>query len=366
MKKIIPSLLACSVLALSFSGLASAAKPMASSASKPYIAMIAKSFQTQYWQVVYKGAKAAAKKYNVTITFEGPDAESDISQQVDQVSAAINRKPKVLCLAACDVKSLSSQLATAKKNGIPVIGFDSGVPNDTSGALIATAATDNVKAGAMAADNLFKDAKFIAAVKKGTSAKPVVLGVLSQDATSSSIIGRTNGFINEIRTKLNSISSLKNAVEVTGQSTFNKKSSKAAKVNIVVSVPPTTTQTDVQSAASNMLNTNNLIAIFASNQTAADGVYSATSDGIDLSRSKGKYKNLIVVGFDAGKNQKSAVKNQAFLGSITQDPYTIGFDAVKLAYDKIQGKKVSNVDTGAKWYNYKNMGQSDIAQLLYD
>jgi len=32
----------------------------------------------------------------------------------------------------------------------------------------------------------------------------------------------------------------------------------------------------------------------------------------------------------------------------------------------VKGEPVSNVDTGAKWWDASNMDQPDIAQLLYD
>ncbi|KLU63139.1 D-ribose-binding periplasmic protein precursor [Peptococcaceae bacterium CEB3] len=371
MKKIITVSLAA-MLILSGCGSAPPTKSQANGSSsatagaQPYVAMDAKGFQFQYWQVVEKGAQDEAKKLNIKITFQGPDNESDVAQQVDMVNADLAKKPAALCLAALSTTALSSQLSKAKSMGIPVIGFDSGVPNDSSGALVATAATDSVKAAAMAADHLFDNQDFKAALTKATTANPVVIGVLSQDATSASIIQRTTGFINEMVAKIQSEPNFANAVEVTGQKKYNKASSSPAKVNIAVSIPPSTVQSDVQNSAQQLLNQKNLIVIFASNEGAADGMLSATNDGSDLNRSTGKYKNLLVVGFDAGKNQKAAVKSKEFLGSITQDPYTIGVDAVLLASKAIKGEPVSNIDTGAKWYDSTNMDNPDIAQLLYN
>lgn len=45
---------------------------------KPYIAIVSKGFQHQFWQVVHKGAQAAAEQYGVEISFDGPPTESDI------------------------------------------------------------------------------------------------------------------------------------------------------------------------------------------------------------------------------------------------------------------------------------------------
>ena len=74
----------------------------------------------------------------------------------------------------------------------------------------------------------------------------------------------------------------------------------------------------------------------------------------------------MVVGFDAGKAQKAAIRNKYFLGSITQDPYNIGFQAVTLAVKAVKGQPVANIDTGAKFYDSTNIDNPDIAQLVYD
>lgn len=333
---------------------------------KKQIVVISKSFQNQFYQAAFKGAMAAGKEFNVEVTTNGPDAESNIPQQVDQVAAAINKKPDAIVLAACDPQSLSETLKKAKDAKIPVIGFDSGVPGDKSGAVVATAATDNTTAGGFVAKNLFADKAFQKKILKGTNSKPTIIGILAQDATSGSIVLRTNGFIAEMVKDLETLDGLKGAVEVTGQQIWNKASTNPAKVNIVITVPPSTSQADIQTAATTMLKTTNMVALFAGNQGAVDGTISATADATDLNKINGKYKDLLVVGFDSGKAQKQAIKSGAFFGSVTQDPYEMGYDAVKLAIEAINGKKVKDIDTGGKWYNSKNVDTKDITKLLYD
>jgi ribose transport system substrate-binding protein len=340
-----------------------AAEP--ASTEKPYIAVISKGFQHQFWQTVQKGAKDAAAKYNVDMTFDGPPSESDINVQVDMINAAIAKKPKALCLAALDTKSVTQQLTDCKDKGIPVVGFDSGVPNAPEGSIVATASTNNENAGALAADSMFADATFKAALQAATVDKPVVIGVQSQDATSASVVGRTTGFVNQMSKNCETL--FAGQVAVTGHDKFVKPASSGkAAVNIFVIVPPSTSATDSQSGSQSLLATKGLIGVFASNESSVNGILAATTDGTDLDRTKGKYKNITVVGFDAGKAQKAAVKNGWFLGSITQDPYMIGFLSVELAYKSINGETVADSDTGCKFYNSSNMEQSDIAQLLYD
>jgi ribose transport system substrate-binding protein len=368
LSKILSVILTVALLALTVASCGTntpAASNAPADGSKPYIAIISKGFQHQFWQTVMKGAKEAAQKYNVEMTFDGPPSESDLNIQIDMLNAAIAKKPKAVALAALDTESVTTQLNELKSKKIPVIGFDSGVPNAPAGTIAATASTNNENAGALGADSMFADASFQAVLKAGTTDKPVVIGVLSQDATSASVVGRSTGFINQMLKNCETI--FPGQVAVTGHDKFAKPASSGkAAVNINVLVPPSTSATDMQNGAQTLFGTSGIVGLFASNEGAVGGIIAATTDGTDLDRTNGKYKGVTVVGFDAGKSQKAAVKNGWFLGSITQDPYMIGYLSVELAVKAINGEKVADSDTGCKFYNKANMDQADIAQLLYD
>jgi ribose transport system substrate-binding protein len=75
---------------------------------------------------------------------------------------------------------------------------------------------------------------------------------------------------------------------------------------------------------------------------------------------------VILVGFDAGAMQKGAVEQGIMFGSITQDPFQIGFQSVSMAVRAARGESVSDLDTGARWWNADNMHDAEIAILLYD
>ncbi len=332
--------------------------------SRPYIAVISKGFQHQFWQTVMAGSKDAAARYNVDMTFDGPPSESDINIQVDMLNAAMAKNPSAIALAALDTESVITQLNDLKEKNIPVVGFDSGIPNAPAGTIQATASTDNENAGKLAAESMFASPTFQAALNKATPESPVVIAVASQDATSASIVGRTVGYVNQMLASCETL--FPGKVAVTGHNKFAKASAKKAAVEIFVIIPPSSSATDAQNAIQTVLNIKGLISIFASNEATVGGILAATTDGTDLNRTNGKYKNITVVGFDAGKAHKEAVKNGWFLGSITQDPYMIGYLAVELAYKAYKGEAVADSDTGCKFYNSENMEQPDIEQLLYD
>lgn len=333
-------------------------------AAKPYIAVISKGFQHKFWQTVKLGAEDAAKKYGVDMTFDGPPSESDIQPQVDMVNAALAKNPAALCLAALDTQSLNEQLQGCKDKSIPVIGFDSGVPNAPEGSIVSTASTDNEAAGALAAQTMYDMESVKAAIAAATKDAKVVLSVISQDATSASITGRTTGFVNKMFELCDAAKP--GAVAVTGHDKWNKAASGDVAVEITVTIAASTSVPDCQAAAQAVL-TKNPVVVFCTNSGSVDGMLAATADGSDLDRANGKYKNLIVVGFDSGATLLNAIKNNWFAGAITQDPYMIGYYAVELAVKTLNGETVDAiVDTGCKYYNSENMNDPDIAKLLYE
>ena len=154
-------------------------------------------------------------------------------------------------------------------------------------------------------------------------------------------------------------------VAVTGHDVWKNGDAKAASIIIEVAIGQTPNTVDMQNAANGLLANDNLIAVFNSNEGAVTGFLAATADGADLADGA-KYADLVVAGFDAGAAQKAAVKAGLFYGSVTQDPYRIGYLAVEMAYKAAMGEEVADADTGAQWYNAENIDDEMIALLVYD
>ena len=327
-----------------------------------YIPVMAKGFQHQFWQAVKAGADAAAAELGCEIYFDGPASETEIDAQVNMVKNEMAKNPKAMALAALSTDAVKEILAECAEKNIPVIGFDSGVPDDTSGAVKATAATNNEAAAAIAAEKFGEHPDLVAAMEAATPEAPVVIGCLSQDAVSASVTGRTTGFVNKMAEIAETYQP--GAVSIEGHSKWEKKVENPA-IIIRVEISATTEATAVQTAANALLSTAGIKAIFCSNEGAVTGFLAAVSDGMDLADG-GKYQDLIVAGFDAGAAQKNAVREGWFYGSVTQDPYQIGYQAVSMAYKAAMGEEVSDVDTGAQWYDANNIDDEMIALLVYD
>jgi len=320
-----------------------------------YVAVISKGFQHQFWQTVYMGAQAAGEYYGVDVSFDGPPSEADIAPQLDMLRAALARNPDALAFAALDTEAALAELQDAYDRGIPVVGFDSGVPGAPPGQVLANAATDNTAAGAIAADHMFPVIEGqIAAASEGA---PVVIAILSQDATSESITNRTQGFAERMYELAGGVN---DSVAITGGLGRINTGDAGAAVVIEVVVGATPDTVDMQSAAHGMLNMDNLIGVFASNEGSVGGVLASIIAGTVIP------DGLPIIGFDAGAAQKGAVETGVMFGAVTQDPFQIGFQAVSLAVRAARGEAVSDVDPGAKWWDASNMHEPDIAILLYD
>lgn len=318
-----------------------------------YIYLVSKGFQHQYWQAVYQGAKEAADELGVKMEMVGPNTESDIQDQVQMLNNAINSKPSAIGLAALDTESCLEAIKTAMNSGIPIIGFDSGVPNAPDGAIFANASTDNYAAGELAAEETYK---LIESKISGATAV-VRIGVMSQDATSESIVSRGQGFIDKMRSLIEATGK---KVSVEGHDKFASKIDNAD-VIIDVAVPAAVTAEASAIDGQSLLNKSDIIAIYASNQHSGEALVNANTNLNKLGAD-----GIIGVAFDSGKVIKDAVKSGVLVGAVTQDPMSIGRKTVELAVAAAKGEKVADVDTGCQWYTKDNMEDASIAPNLYD
>ena len=332
-----------------------------------YIPVISKGLQHQFWQTVKAGSEDAAKEYGVRITFEGPASEADIQDQVIMLQNALAKSPSAIALAALDTNAVMDQLQEAIRREIPIVGFDSGVPDAPAGAIYANAATNNYVAAGLAAEKMFAELK--PKIEAATNANPVAIVVMNQDASGESLLSRGRGFRDRmVELIVAETSKTAGDIQVTGNPAYIAADSPTTgrAVSIFMAVPASPRTQDVTSAAVavfNRVQSDNIIGMFCSNEGTVVGVLAATNDGAALATT---YQGLVVVGYDAGAAQKNAVRQGYFLGSITQDPYQIGYKAVELAFKASKGEAIADLDTGAKFYDRSNMDQDDIAILLYD
>ena len=326
--------------------------------------MIVKSFQSTYWQAAIQGVEQAKAELGVEVEANGPANESDIADQVQMLDSAIEKKPDGIALAACDTKSVVDSLAKALEAGIPVVCFDTGVDEAPEGSVYATVATDNAAAGAVAAENIFPVIE--EKIKAATTDAKVRIGEVNQDATALNIQQRGQGFIDKMIELCNGadkkVAVVGNEFYVNG--TEGKVDEKEAEVIIEVGVPAQTTVDLASTEAQKIMSKDDTIAIFGSNQTTAEGVITANQTLNKLSTDP--EKGIIGAGFDAGTPQKEAILNDQLIGSVTQSPLMMGYEAVITLAKICDGEEVSDIPMDGYWYGKDNMEDDNIAPNLYD
>jgi ribose transport system substrate-binding protein len=289
-------------------------------AQQPYIAIVSKGFQHQFWQAVKQGAEQEAAAQGARITFEGPATEQDIEAQVTMLTNALARQPDALGFAALDSRAAAPLLQQAQSASIPVIAFDSGVDSPVP---VTTAATDNKAAAAEAA-------KHMAEALGGTGKVAMVV----HDQTSRSGIDRRDGFVEWMQANAPGIQLLDPQYGGGDQA----KSADITK-SILAANP------DVKG-------------VYGSNEGSAIGVVR----GVQESGVTG----LTVIGFDSGAAQIDAIRGGTMLGAITQNPVGMGQQLVDAAIKATRGEPLPPViDTGFYWYDKSNIDNPEIQSVLY-
>jgi ribose transport system substrate-binding protein len=295
------------------------------------IAMVSKGFQHQFWQAVGLGAQNAADEFGVEITFEGPESESQVDKQLEQLQAAIDRGVDGIGYASLDPEAPLPLLEKAKEMGIPVYMFDAAAGDEASfgeGALsLGIARTDGEAAAALAADEM---AKLIGSAGK--------VGVVVHSQTNATGVQRRDGFVNQVAAEYPDIE----IVSIQYGDGDHQKSADIAKA--ILAANP------------------DLKGFYATNEGSAIGVVNALKE---LGKQPG---DLAVIGFDSGAAQVDAVKTGLMSGAITQNPIGIGYETVKALVEYIRdGKVPSNfIDTGFYYYTAENIDDPKIAAVLYE
>jgi ribose transport system substrate-binding protein len=119
-------------------------------ADKPTIPIIVKDTTSAYWQIVFAGARAAAKDLNVNVPELGAQSESDINGEISILENAVAEKPAAVVIAPTEFKALGKPIDEAAKK-VPIIGVDSAAD---SKAFTSFLTTDNVQGGRIAADGM--------------------------------------------------------------------------------------------------------------------------------------------------------------------------------------------------------------------
>ena len=310
---------------------------------KGTIAVVAKGETHAFWQAVKAGAVDAGKAAGYNVTFQGPtsESESEVPNQRNMVESALNTKDIKAIVLATIGTGFVDQLVAAYEKGLPVVEFDSGLYSNgadiTEGKdpTIGSVATDNKKAGAVVATNFYAYLK-----AQNVLANGYKVGIIQHDSTSTGI-DRAAGFKEEI-------DKLAKADGFTLEINLQEKQNNPGEYKLGLTALK---EWGAQS-------------IFMTNEGVVNEVFPEVKDNA------ADYKDILFCGFDAGTNQYDWIKDAGatcalLVGSVAQDSYSIGAEAVKLAIAKLEGKEVSDVGIGGQWYNKDNIDDLKNKNIFY-
>lgn len=298
----------------------SGAKPL------PAIAVIPKGTTHEFWKSVHAGALKAAGELNINIIWKGPLKEDDREQQIALVENFINSRVVGIVLAPMDDTALRVPVATAKRQGIPVVIFDS---NLKSGDYLSFVATDNYHGGQIAGGHM---ATLLAG--KGR------IIVLRYQEGSDSTNRREEGFLDAVRKhpQIQVIS----ANQYGGPTT---ETAYRASENLLAPLKNAKGELTVDG-------------IFCPNESTTFGMLRALQDG-------GMAGKVHFIGFDTSLKLEDALRRGQIDALILQNPYRMGYLAVKTMVEHLRGIQVpKQIDTGASLVTAANADQPDIRELL--
>ena len=294
-----------------------------------HIAVVVKSTKNGFWTSVKRGMDAAVADLNeklgykgddkIKLTFEGPSDETDVEDQINIIDAVLGENPDVLCLSAIDMDSCQAQLEAAEENGIPVIVLDSGVK---TGNVNATCVVDNYQAGVQAAVKL--------ADTIGGSGK---IAVMTHVESAQNCQEREQGFTETIAEKYPDIE--------------------------IVNISHQNEETSVSEMAESVLKLfSDVKGYFCTNENVSGDVLDAIS---------ASGKEVAVVGIDAGKKQKDAIKSGKEVGVLVQNAYGMGYATVVAAARAALGlENDESINPGMEWIDSENISDERYANYLYD
>ena len=290
------------------------------------IAVIIKATDSDFWQYMVTGAQNYAHDHpDVKVTVYGPASEADVDQQVSILENVVTRHPDGILIAPSSSDAPAPAIEHAMSMGIPVVTVD----NRVNGAKVAAhLATDNLKAGGLAADKLVE---LIKAAGHPASGK---IGLISAYAGVEVLTNRDEGFT-------------KRLAEI------------APGIKIL---PVRYIDNDIQkamSSATDVISANpDILGFFADNNHSADGTALAL-------RGSGKAGHVLAVAFDSDPQEVDALRDGVLSALVVQDPYGMGYKGMEYVVEAI-GKKAlpAYTDTGVAVITKANMDEPKMKGLL--
>lgn len=259
----------------------------------PYVGMVLKSLDNQFYPLIKAGAEAEANKLGVELIVVAPESENDADEQAELLGIMANMALDVLVIAPCDESTLTDSLARAHSNGKHILAVDEKLRSPfCEGYVGAYDLGAGKREGALAAGVAVSDTAVI----------------LSGSANSANHTERAQGITQRLY---------------------------QSGINVVECVDCASSSSLAYQETTRLLEDYpDLGVICATNDTMAIGAQSAVADA---------KRDVPVVSLDGTPDVVNLVAQGRIAGVVDQDPYEIGVQAVDAAVQLYEGETVDNV-----------------------
>jgi len=265
----------------------------APSSNQPYHLVLIEQEQSHpYWQMVEKGALESAQQYGMEIEFNGP-VRFSMEEQIKLLEKAIAAKVDGIIVQGLNDSKFSPVINRAIEKGIPVLTIDTDAPNSKR---LAYVGTDNFEAG--------KQLGYT--VVKATGGKGKIGVIIGSDTAENQIL-RLKGFQSIVE-------------QYPDMVILSVRSSNISRIEAI-------------QQAVDMLQRHPDMNIMVGT-SALDGI------GI-LQAKKSLGRNEVkIFGFDNLPEMLEAIQNGEIVATVSQRPYLMGYDSVRLLNDYLHHKSL--------------------------
>lgn len=291
------------------------------------LAVVLKGSQHQYWKSVTAGTAQAERDLlqqgmQIKVIRRSPLRDDGREEQLNILEDVLRQGVQGLVLAPCSADSPAAPVEAAAKMGVPTVVIDS--PLRTAD-VVSFIATDNRKAGMMAADHMGK-------ILRGKG-KVLLLRYLKGSLSTEE---REEGFIYRLR-RAYPETELLSSDQYAGAT---RDGARAATEGLLARYG------------------NDLQGMFTPSEPSTAGALMALQ-AVQLA---GK---VSLVGFDASDIYVDSMRYRKIHGLVIQNPFRMGQLGVATLMDYLQGKTVPRrIDTGATLVTPENMDAPGIRELL--
>jgi ribose transport system substrate-binding protein len=291
---------------------------------KVTIAFVGADLPDPFYLTMKCGAFAAAKKFNVDLSWQGTDGV-DFAPEVTIYNAARQKNPDGIIVAPFSATAFIKPVADTMKAGTPVVTVDGTLAKKVE---LQNIRTDNLRAGGLAAIGIGK-----------TLGGQGDVAVVSFSPDVPVQRDRVNGFKNTLKQKYGGI-------KVVSVQYGGADSAKSARVTAAL-----------------LQKYPDLAGIYATDTNDADGAASA----ILAAGKRGKVK---LIAYDASAKAVAGLKRGLYDGIVSQSPYDEGFQAVRTLALHLSGSLPASkipylLGTGAGYIDRSNVSSSSIKKYLY-